>query len=174
MNPTETMPNENGDEPVEILIVDDNAADLMIMQEALLDTRLSVNLHTAANGEEAMKFLRRVGEHSAAPRPHLILLDLNMPRKNGHEVLQEIKSDHLLMRIPVVVLTTSQADDDISRAYAAHANCYIRKPVDFNSFCDVMRRIEIFWFQVVSLPATSPAGRQAPLDCTLAGSALAL
>lgn len=158
MNPTATMiiptstSNENDSKSVDILIVEDNAADLMIMQEALLDTQLPANVHTAANGEDAMKFLRRVGEYSAAPRPHLILLDLNMPRKNGHEVLEEIKTDRLLMRIPVVVLTTSSADDDISRAYSAHANCYIRKPVDFSSFCDVMRRIEAFWFETVSLP----------------------
>lgn len=160
MNPTASTSYEKSREPVDILIVEDNTADLMIMQEALLDTRLPANVHTAANGEDAMKFLRRVGEYSAAPRPHLIFLDLNMPRKNGHEVLQEIKSDPLLMRIPVVVLTTSQADDDISRAYAAHANCYIRKPVDFSSFCDVMRRIEAFWFGTVSLPANSAPGRQ--------------
>lgn len=162
MNPTASTSNEKGREPFEILIVEDNTADLMIMQEALLDTRLPAKVHTAANGEDAMKFLRRVGEYSAAPRPHLILLDLNMPRKNGHEVLREIKSDPLLMRIPVVILTTSLADDDISRAYAAHANCYIRKPVDFGSFCDVMRRIEAFWFGTVSLPANSAPGRQAP------------
>lgn len=162
MNPTASTSNEKSREPFEILIVEDNTADLMIMQEALLDTRLPANVHTAANGEDAMKFLRRVGEYSAAPRPHLILLDLNMPRMNGHEVLQEIKSDRLLMRIPVVILTTSLADDDISRAYAAHANCYIRKPVDFSSFCDVMQRIEAFWFGTVSLPANSAPARQVP------------
>ena len=141
MNPTVNMPSDYDREPIDILIVEDNTADLMIMQEALLDTRFPANVHT--------------------PRPHLILLDLNMPRKNGHEVLQEIKSDRLLMRIPVIILTTSQADDDISRAYAAHANCYIRKPVDFNRFCDVMRQIEAFWVETVSLPAISPTGCQA-------------
>ncbi len=166
MNPTEgdgpsiRMPQKKDREPVEILIVEDNAADLMIMREALLETRILANIHTAANGEDAMKFLRQVGECAAAPRPHLILLDLNMPRKNGHEVLQEIKSDRLLNRIPVVILTTSQSDDDISRAYAAHANCYIRKPADFDSFCDVMRRIETFWFDTVCLSVTPPTGRQ--------------
>jgi two-component system, chemotaxis family, response regulator Rcp1 len=162
MNPTDRTTNSIYRDPVEILIVEDNTADLMIMQEALLDTWCPANVHTASNGEEAMKFLRRIGDYSVAPRPHIILLDLNMPRKNGHEVLQEIKSDRLLMRIPVVVLTTSQTDDDISRAYAAHANCYIRKPVDFRSFCDVMRRIESFWFGLVSLPGRSPTTRQAP------------
>ncbi len=150
------MPSENDRKPVEILIVEDNTADLMIMQEALLDTQFLANVHTTRNGEEAMKFLRRVGDCSAAPRPHLILLDLNMPRKNGHEVLQEIKSDRLLMRIPVIILTTSHADDDISRAYGAHANCYIRKPLDFSAFCDVMRQIEAFWVETVSLPESSP------------------
>ena len=145
--------NEPSKIPVDILIVEDNNADLMIMQEALLETGLSANLHTAVNGEEAMKFLRRVGDYSNAPRPHLILLDLNMPRKNGYEVLEEIKSDRLLMRIPVVILTTSQADEDISRAYAAHANCYIRKPVDFHNFCEIMTRIKTFWFETVSLSA---------------------
>jgi CheY-like chemotaxis protein len=156
MNPTPNMPSENDRKPVEILIVEDNTADLMIMQEALLDTQFLANVHTTRNGEEAMKFLRRVGDCSAAPRPHLILLDLNMPRKNGHEVLQEIKSDRLLMRIPVIILTTSHADDDISRAYGAHANCYIRKPLDFSAFCDVMRQIEAFWVETVSLPESSP------------------
>jgi chemotaxis family two-component system response regulator Rcp1 len=156
MNPTPNMPSVNDRKPVEILIVEDNTADLMIMQEALLDTQFLANVHTTRNGEEAMKFLRRVGDCSAAPRPHLILLDLNMPRKNGHEVLQEIKSDRLLMRIPVIILTTSHADDDISRAYGAHANCYIRKPLDFSAFCDVMRQIEAFWVETVSLPESSP------------------
>jgi CheY-like chemotaxis protein len=117
---------------------------------------LNATLHVASNGEDAMKFLRRVGEHAAAPRPDLILLDLNMPRKNGHEVLEELKSDKLLLRIPVVVLTTSQAEDDVSRAYTAHANCYIRKPLDFESFDELMRGILQFWFGLVTLPAAKP------------------
>jgi two-component system response regulator len=142
--------------PLHILIVEDNSTDLMIMREAFADTRQDVILHSAANGEEAMKFLRRAGGHAQAPRPDLILLDLNMPRKNGHEVLDEIKSDRLLMRIPVVVLTTSGAEDDISRAYAAHANCYIRKPVDFDSFGRVMASIVQFWFDTVTLPDPRP------------------
>jgi chemotaxis family two-component system response regulator Rcp1 len=156
INPTENIPSKHGRKPIEILIVEDNAADLMIMQEALLDTQFPANVHTVPNGEEAMRFLRRIGDYSNAPRPHLILLDLNMPRKNGHEVLQEIKLDRLLMRIPVIILTTSQADDDVSRAYGAHANCYIRKPVDFDKFCDIMRQIEAFWIETVSLPASPP------------------
>lgn len=144
---------------IHILIVEDNATDLMIMREAFADTALNATLHSASNGEEAMKFLRRVGEHVGAPRPDLILLDINMPRKNGHEVLSEIKKDSLLLRIPVVILTTSQAEDDISRAYAAHANCYIRKPVDFDQFEKVMATIEQFWFNIVSLPVSKPYAR---------------
>ena len=139
--------------PVHILIVEDNATDVMIMREAFSSSKLNATLHVASNGEDAMKFLRRVSEHAAAPRPDLILLDLNMPRKNGHEVLEELKSDKLLLRIPVVVLTTSQAEDDVSRAYAAHANCYIRKPLDFESFEELMRGILQFWFGLVTLPA---------------------
>lgn len=139
--------------PIHILIVEDNATDMMIMREAFADTAMNPTLHSASNGEDAMKFLRRVGEYAHAPRPDLILLDLNMPRKNGHEVLTEMKNDPLLLRIPVVVLTTSQAEDDVSRAYAAHANCYIRKPVDFEEFEKVMGLIEQFWFNTVTLPA---------------------
>lgn len=143
-------------DPVHILIVDDNSTDLMIMREAFTDAKLNAVLHVASNGEEAMRFLRHVGEHAAAPRPDLILLDLNMPRKNGHEVLEEIKSDKLLLRIPVIILTTSQTDEDVSRAYGAHANCYIRKPVDFKHFEEVMAAIEHFWFETVILPAAKP------------------
>lgn len=143
--------------PVDILIIEDNATDVMLMREAFATSKLDATLHVAGNGEDAMKFLRRVGEHAAAPRPDLILLDLNMPRKNGHEVLEEIKSDRLLLRIPVVILTTSQAEDDLSRAYAAHANCYIRKPVDFDRFDEVIRGIEHFWFDLVTLPVAKPS-----------------
>lgn len=148
-------------DPIHILIVEDNATDLMIMCEALSDTALNATLHSVNNGEEAMKFLRCVGEYVDAPRPDLILLDINMPRKNGHEVLAEIKTDKLLLRIPVVILTTSQAEDDVSRAYAAHANCYIRKPVDFDQFEKVMGVIEQFWFNFVCLcPRPNPTPRR--------------
>ena len=152
MNAIEEMPCAQESKTVQILIVEDNAADLMIMREALEDTRFSVKVHETRNGEEAMKFLRRIGDYSSAPHPDLILLDLNMPRKNGHEVLEEIKMDRMLMRIPVIVLTTSEAEEDVSRAYREHANCYIRKPVDFHAFCDVMRQIEVFWMEIASLP----------------------
>ena len=143
-------------DPVHILIVDDNTTDLVIMREAFADTQIDAVLDVAINGEEAMKYLRRVGEFAKSPRPDLIILDLNMPRKNGHEVLHEIKSDPLLLRIPVIVLTTSQAEEDVSRAYAAHANCYIRKPVDFVEFEKVMATIERFWFETVILPMAKP------------------
>lgn len=142
--------------PFHILLVDDNPTDLMIMREAFKDIRVEVVLHSSTNGEEAMKFLRRVGEFAKAPRPDLIILDLNMPRKNGHEVLSEIKHDPLLLRIPVIILTTSQAEDDVSRAYAAHANCYVRKPVDFVEFERVMAVVESFWFDTVILPVAKP------------------
>ncbi|MEI6175450.1 MAG: response regulator [Verrucomicrobiota bacterium] len=143
-------------EPVHILIVDDNTTDLVIMREAFADTQIDAVLDVAVNGEEAMKFLRRGGEFAKAPRPDLIILDLNMPRKNGHEVLYEIKNDPLLLRIPVIILTTSQAEEDVSRAYAAHANCYIRKPVDFVEFEKVMATIEKFWFETVIMPMAKP------------------
>lgn len=142
--------------PVHILIVEDNSTDLLIMREALDGTSLNAILHTASNGEDAMKFLRCVGEFTTAPRPDLILLDISMPRKNGHEVLHEIKTDPLLLRIPVVILTSSNAEEDISRAYASHANCYIRKPVDFEQFENVMGLIEQFWFNACTLPMAKP------------------
>jgi len=137
---------------LKILIVDDNATDLMLIKEAIAGTGRDVILQTAANGEEAMKLLRQVGKYVDAPRPDLILLDLNMPRKNGLEVLDEIKRDRLLMRIPIVILTTSGSRDDISKAYASHANCYIRKPVDYDRFDEVIELLIRFWLDTVSLP----------------------
>jgi CheY-like chemotaxis protein len=142
--------------PVHILLVDDDPTDLMIMREAFQNTLVEAVLHTAKNGEDAMKFLRHAGDCAHAPRPDLIILDLNMPRKNGHEVLFEIKHDPVLLRIPVIILTTSQAEEDVSKAYAAHANCYIRKPVDFEEFENVMHVIEQFWFDTVILPEAKP------------------
>lgn len=144
-------------ESIHILLVDDNATDLMIMAEAFNNAFLGPVLHTAKNGEEAMAFLRHANGYENTPRPDLIILDLNMPRKNGHEVLAEIKSDPLLLRIPVIILTTSQAPEDVNRAYAEHANCYIRKPVDFDEFEKVMSLIENFWIETVILPAKIPA-----------------
>lgn len=135
-----------------ILIMEDNPTDVMIMQEALTNAKVRINLHVASDGVAGLEYLRRMGEHANAVRPDLILLDLNMPRKDGHEVLAEIKADTSLSGIPVVILTTSQAEDDVARAYAGHVNCYIRKPLDFGRFVEVIKSIEHFWFTVVTLP----------------------
>jgi len=138
--------------PVEILLVEDNAGDHRLTQEALREGKVYNNLHWAKDGVEALDFLHRRGKHAKAPRPDLILLDLNMPRKNGQEVLAEIKADDNLKFIPVVILTTSKSSDDISKAYGLHANCYISKPVDFDEFTAVVQTIQDFWFSVVTLP----------------------
>ena len=139
-------------QPFVILVAEDNATDVMIMREALASAKMRVDLHVVSDGVDALEFLRRMGAHALAPRPDLILLDLNMPRKNGHEVLAEVKADESLRQIPVVMLTTSQAEDDVARAYAHHVNCYIRKPMDFERFSEVVRSIEAFWFTIVTLP----------------------
>ena len=125
---------------------------MLLAQEALESAKVSNALHVVSDGVEALAFLRREPPYENAVRPDLILLDLNLPRKDGREVLEEIKNDDLLKSIPVVVLTTSQAEEDIMRAYGLHANCYISKPVDFEQFTHVVRAIESFWFTVVSLP----------------------
>jgi CheY-like chemotaxis protein len=141
---------------VEILLVEDNPADVRLTQEALRDGRVWNNLNVAGDGVQAMEFLRREGANANAPRPDLILLDLNLPRMDGREVLQEIKDDPGLRRIPVVILTTSKAEEDILRAYNLHANCYITKPVDLEQFMKVVGSIENFWLCIVKLP---PDGR---------------
>ena len=143
--------------PIEILLVEDNAGDVRLTIEALKDGKISNNLHVARDGTEGLRVLHREGADKPAARPDLILLDLNLPKKNGREVLAEIKGDPDLRRIPVVVLTTSQADDDIFKSYDLHANCYINKPVDFEQFIRVVRSIEDFWLTVVKLPTN---GRQ--------------
>ncbi len=135
-----------------ILIAEDNPTDVMIMREAMEGAKLRLELHAVSDGVAALEFLRRMGSNKDAPRPDLILLDLNMPRKNGHEVLAEIKIDPEFKGIPVVMLTTSQAEDDLAKAYSNHVNCYIRKPLDFENFVEVVRSIEQFWFTVVTLP----------------------
>ena len=135
-----------------VLIAEDNPTDVMIMREALEGAKVMVELHAVADGVEALEFLRRMGKYKAMPRPDLILLDLNMPRKNGHEVLAEVKGNLEFREIPVVMLTTSEAEDDVAKAYANHVNCYIRKPVDFENFVEVVRSIEQFWFTVVTMP----------------------
>jgi CheY-like chemotaxis protein len=138
--------------PIEILLVEDNPGDVRLTQEALRDYKFQNNLHVAKDGVEALRFLKREGSDEGAPRPDLILLDLNLPRKDGREVLEEIKADPSLRRIPVVVLTTSKAEEDIVRAYDLNANCYITKPVDFEQFIKVVQSIEEFWLSMVKLP----------------------
>jgi len=138
--------------PVEVLLVEDNPGDVRLTQEAFKDGRVNVNLTVANDGVEAMEMLHRKGAHLTKPRPDLILLDLNLPRKNGREVLEEIKADDILKRIPVIVMTTSKAEQDIHRAYNLNANCYVTKPVDLDEFLNVVRSIEDFWLTIVTLP----------------------
>lgn len=138
--------------PVEILLVEDNPGDVRLTREALSDAKVANNLHVVEDGVEALDFLRRNGNHSSKPRPHLVLLDLNLPRKDGREVLEEMKSDHKLKRIPVIVLTTSDSDEDVLRAYDLHVNAYITKPLDLDQFGKVVNAIDEFWFSIVALP----------------------
>ena len=139
-------------EPVEILLVEDSPADVRLTREALKDKKLHNRLHVVTDGEKALSFLFREGEYRDAPRPDLILLDLNLPRKNGTEVLETIKKDKNLLSIPVVILTSSRAEEDIVRSYGLHANCYMSKPVDFKQFHTVVESISNFWFSIVKLP----------------------
>jgi CheY-like chemotaxis protein len=138
--------------PIEILLVEDTVGDARLTREAFRDGKLPNTLHHVEDGVEAMAFLRRQGAYQAAPRPDLVLLDLNLPRKDGREVLAELKQDPHLQRIPVVVLTTSSAEEDILKAYGLHANCFITKPVQFDQFLTVVRSIEEFWLTIVRLP----------------------
>ena len=138
--------------PIEILLVEDNPGDVRLAEEALNNRNVASHIHVAVDGEEAISFLRREDRYSDAPPPDLILLDLNLPKKDGREVLAEIKADDALQHIPVVVLTTSRSDEDIRTAYHLSANCYIAKPVDFDEFINVVKSIEDFWLSVVTLP----------------------
>jgi CheY-like chemotaxis protein len=138
--------------PMEVLLVEDSPGDLRLTREAFKDAKVLINLHVASDGTEAMAFLKRDGGHTNAPRPDLILLDLNLPKKDGREVLQEIKQSPTLKSIPVVILTTSASDADILRSYLLHANCYITKPVDLKGFLNVVKSIDNFWLSVVKLP----------------------
>jgi CheY-like chemotaxis protein len=147
------MHTQTADDLIHILLVEDSPTDVMITREAFDYYKLLNPLHVAEDGVAAMEFLRREGKHGNAPRPGLIILDLNLPKKSGREVLQELKADPELMNIPVVVLTTSKSEEDVARTYGLHANCYITKPVDFNRFVEVVRRISEFWFGVVTLPS---------------------
>jgi CheY-like chemotaxis protein len=145
------MNNENG-RAIEIMLVEDNPGDVRLTREALKEAKVRNSLSVAGDGVEAMAFLRREGTHSTAPRPDIILLDLNLPRKDGRQVLAEIKADPELRRLPVVILTTSKAEEDILKTYDLHANCFITKPVDFDQFVKVVHSIEHFWLSIVTLP----------------------
>jgi chemotaxis family two-component system response regulator Rcp1 len=138
--------------PMEVLLVEDSPGDVRLTREALKDAKLHINLHIASDGIEAMAFLKREGHYVRVPRPDLILLDLNLPKKDGREVLEEIKRNPVLKSIPVVILTTSASEADILRSYLLHANCYITKPVDLKGFLDVVKSIDNFWLSVVKLP----------------------
>jgi two-component system, chemotaxis family, response regulator Rcp1 len=143
----------SGMRPIEILLVEDSPEDAAVTMKVLRDGRIRNNLHWVEEGESAIAFLRRQGDHTQAPRPDLILLDLNMPRMNGHEVLAIIKQHHDWRRIPVVVMTSSDMDRDIVAAYDQHANCYVTKPMDAQKFMEAVRSIEDFWLSIVRLPA---------------------
>lgn len=138
--------------PVEILLVEDNPGDVRLTKEALREGKVYSNLHWAKDGVEALEFLRREGKYADAPRPDIILLDLNLPKKDGREVLESIKNDERFKQIPVVILTTSEAEEDVLRSYQLHANCYITKPVDLDKFIVVVQSIDRFWLTVVTLP----------------------
>ena len=143
----------DGRSPIEILLVEDNPGDERLTREALKEGKVYHKLHWAKDGVEAMDFLYRRGKFRDAPRPDIILLDLNLPKKDGREVLHDIKSDETLKRIPVVVLTTSKAEEDVLRTYNLHANCYVTKPVDLDKFIHVVKSIDAFWLSVVTLPS---------------------
>ncbi|HVN52779.1 MAG TPA: response regulator [Anaerolineaceae bacterium] len=143
--------------PVDILLIEDNPGDVRLMREALKDYRVQNKLWVVSDGLKAMAFLHKEGEFCEAPRPDLILLDLNLPRKDGRWVLQEIKNNESLRKIPVVILTTSSAEADILKAYELHANCYITKPLDLEQFINVVMSIEGFWLTIVKLPPKEEA-----------------
>lgn len=146
------MADREPGKPVEILLVEDSPADVRLTQENFKDSKIRNNLHVVNDGVEAMAFLRREGKYVDAVRPDLILLDLNLPRKDGREVLTEIKGDKELKRIPVVILTMSKADEDIIKTYDLHANCYVTKPIDLEQFVRIVKSIEDFWLSLVKLP----------------------
>jgi CheY-like chemotaxis protein len=147
------MPNSARGEPIEILLVEDSPDDADLTVDALREGRVRNRITVVDNGVDALAYLRREGKYQGAPRPDLILLDLNLPRKNGREVLAEVKQDPDLLRIPVVIMTSSDDEKDVLAAYNHHANCYITKPVDLDQFIGVVKSIEHFWFSIVKLPA---------------------
>ena len=138
--------------PIEILLVEDSRGDIGLIEEVFEEAKIRNNLYVAEDGEEAIQFLNKKGQYADVPRPDIILLDLNLPKKDGREVLEEVKSDETLRNIPIVVLTTSRAEEDILKSYNLHANAYITKPVDFDQFIKVIKSIEDFWLEVVKLP----------------------
>ncbi|MBI1318378.1 MAG: response regulator [Candidatus Hydrogenedens sp.] len=142
--------------PIHVLMAEDNADDAELTHEALVDSKLAISLHHVTDGVEALAFLRKQPPYEKAQTPDLVLLDLNMPRKDGREVLRELRGDPALRHLPVVILTTSGADEDVEAAYELSANCYIQKPVDFEQFIHVVQAIEHFWFTVVKLPHGHP------------------
>jgi chemotaxis family two-component system response regulator Rcp1 len=136
----------------EVLLVEDSPGDVRLTREALKDAKVHINLHVAADGMQAMEFLKREGKYAGVPRPDLILLDLNLPKKDGREVLEEIKENPALQSIPIVILTTSSSEEDVLKSYRLHANCYISKPVDLEGFLTVVKSIDSFWLSIVKLP----------------------
>ena len=141
----------NKDKP-RVLLVEDNPGDIRLTQEALKESKMDIHLDVVSDGEQAIDFLMKRGKYTDSIRPHIVLLDLNLPKKNGIEVLKEVKAHESLRKIPVIVLTTYDADPDISKSYSLHANCYILKPVDFDDFAKAIRLIEVYWFNSVQLP----------------------
>jgi CheY-like chemotaxis protein len=141
-------------EPIHILLIEDNPGDVRLVIESLKGSKIRNRMSVVADGEAAMAFLRRQGQYSDASRPDLILLDLNLPKKNGREVLAELKADPELRRIPVVIITSSSGDEDILAAYDNHANCYVTKPLDLKQFVKIIKSIEDFWLSIVKLPPT--------------------
>ena len=146
------MDSDRQGKPIEILLVEDNPGDARLTLEVFKEAKVLNNLNVAIDGVDALEFLRKQGKYQNAPRPDIILLDLNLPKKDGREVLAEIKADEELKRIPVVVLTTSKAEEDILRTYSLHANCYLTKPVELDAFFELMKSFEQFWLSLVKLP----------------------
>jgi chemotaxis family two-component system response regulator Rcp1 len=146
------LKEEHAGHPIQILLVEDNPGDVRLTKEALKEAKVRNILHVAMDGEEAIAFLKREGKHAGAVRPDVIMLDLNLPKKTGLEVLKDIKADETLKRIPVVVVTTSSAEQDIVKSYNLHANCYVTKPVDLGQFLEVVKAIDSFWLTIVKLP----------------------
>ena len=152
------------DRPIQILLIEDNPGDVRLIREALKDVKVRNELHVVEDGKEPMTFLRQEGKYPDAPRPDLILLDLNLPKKDGRDVLAQIKANEDFRRIPVVVLTTSRAEEDILKSYSLNANCYISKPVDLDGFVATIKAIEHFWLNIVTLPRQGSSERHTYQD----------